>query len=159
MNMGNNKLKHRKPQMLSRRTTQLWSRDKVMALGVAALLSVGGVVLMSATSAMAENSSIGTAITRDDVLGDGAYQVGEVQQPSSGGSSSSSGNGWYDVHEKEPTNSNDSWYDVHEKEPTNSNGWYDVSERPTNGNDGWYDVHEKPSNSNDGWYDITENNP
>lgn len=171
VNMGNNKLKRHKPQMLSRRMTQFWSRDKVMALGVAALLSVGGVVLMSATSAMAANSSIGTAITRDDVLGDGAYQVGEVQQPSGGGSSNS-GNGWYDVHEKNPVggdgwydvhetpngNSNDGWYDVHEK-PTNSNGWYDVTERPTNGNDGWYDVHEKPTNSNDGWYDITENNP
>ena len=171
VNMGNNKLKRHKPQMLSRRMTQFWSRDKVMALGVAALLSVGGVVLMSATSAMAANSSIGTAITLDDVLGDGSYQVGEVQQPSGGGSSNS-GNGWYDVHEKEPVggdgwydvhetpngNSNDGWYDVHEK-PTNSNGWYDVTERPTNGNDGWYDVHEKPTNSNDGWYDITENNP
>ena len=171
MNMVNNKLKRRKPQILSRRTTQFWSRDKVMALGVAALLSVGGVVLMSATSAMAANSSIGTAITRDDVLGDGAYQVGEVQQPSGGGSSNS-GNGWYDVHEKNPVdgdgwydvhetpngNSNDGWYDVHEK-PTNSNGWYDVTERPSNGNDGWYDVHEKPTNSNDGWYDITETNP
>lgn len=156
VNMGNNKLKRHKPQMLSRRMTQFWSRDKVMALGVAALLSVGGVVLMSATSAMAANSSIGTAITRDDVLGDGAYQVGEVQQPS-GGDSSNSGNGWYDVHEK-PTNSN-GWYDVHEKEPTNENGWYDVTERPSNGNDGWYDVHEKPTNSNDGWYDITESNP
>lgn len=171
VNMGNNKLKRRKPQMLSRSTTQFWSRDKVMALGVAALLSVGGVVLMSATSAMAANSSIGTAITRDDLLGNGSYQVGEVQQPSGGGSSNI-GNGWYDVHEKDPVggdgwydvhetqngNSNDGWYNVNEK-PTNSNGWYDVHEKePTNEN-GWYDVTERPSNGNDGWYDITESNP
>lgn len=158
MNMGNNKLKRHKPQMLSRRTTQFWSRDKVMALGVAALLSVGGVVLMSATSAMAANSSIGTAITRDDVLGDGAYQVGEVQQPSGGGSSNR-GNGWYDVHEKDPVGG-DEWYDVHETPNGNSNdGWYDVHEKePTNEN-GWYDVTERPSNDNDGWYDVTEIDP
>ena len=158
MNMVNNKLKRRKPQILSRRTTQFWSRDKVMALGVAALLAVGGVVLMSATSAMAANSSIGTAITRDDVLGDGAYQVGEVHQPSGGGSSNS-GNGWYDVHEKDPVGG-DGWYDVHENEPTNSNdGWYDIHEKEPMNSNGWYDVTERPTNGNDGWYDITENNP